>query len=133
MGYVLTGLTIKFSFKLIDLQPRMFSENRSDSKEMGNKLLNNNIFVRKCPGTFGGVLLCWKTIHGNGSKCLFRGLFLRNSLLNQPQGEVICLFFSYVFQEGNLKTACSHAWESSKGCHQSCVEYWKNGTKRQVT
>lgn len=55
----MTGLTIKFSFKLIDLQPRMLSKNRSDSKEMGNKLLNNNIFVRKFPEAVLGEGFCF--------------------------------------------------------------------------
>lgn len=57
---------------------------------------------------------------------VLRGLFPRNSLLNQSQGKVCCLSFSYMVREGNLKATFSLAWESRKGCHQSYVEYWKN-------
>lgn len=99
---VLTGAITVF-FQVNRLTPRMFSENRSDSKVTENKFLNNKVFVRKFPGAFGGFYFTGKPCHRTSSKCLSMGLFPRNSLLNQSQEKVSCLSFSYMFQKGNFK------------------------------
>jgi len=75
----------------------MFSGNRSDSREMENKPLNNKVFVRKFHGALSRFCFTGKPHHRDGSKYLSMGLFPRNSLLNQAQEKVSCLSFLYVF------------------------------------
>lgn len=85
----------------------MFSENRSDNKEI-SKLYTAKPLSGSFVGLFLGSILLGKSCYRNDSKCLSIGLFSRNSL-NQFQEKVSCLSFSYVFWKGNLKTTVSNA------------------------
>lgn len=109
----------------------MVAENRSDSKEMGNELLNSWV-CQEVPWGFWGVPFCWKIMYRNGSKCLFMGLLPRNNVLNQSQKRSATCPFPTCSRREILKTTFNNAWENVKGLSSRHIEYWKNWMKRQI-